>query len=745
MFYSSIGYKLYNNKDLYFGVKKHFFTVIKHLFCRSYVNLSVDTLHKTLVICEKPDAAKKIAKALKENDIVETEYNKVKIFSFENHNQLYIICSTLGHLYSVGDPSQKRHCYPTFDLEWFPTNFNKNGNYVSNRISVIKKIAKKADTFINACDFDIEGETICYNILKYACGEKQNIALRAKFSALTNSELKAAFRNATSDLDHGLARAGRTRHIVDFIYGINLSRALSESYHLVNKRYKVISIGRVQGPTLTYIVERESQIGTFVPTPFWHLYTLLDKDGIKLTAEYEKKPVLNVSEVLKISSECRGKNCFVSKVSRSVFRQSPPPPFNIGDLQKEAYRIFRCSPSNTLKIAESLYLKAMISYPRTSSQKLPLSINYRKIIGGLRRNKMYQKEADEILKGKMTPYQGSKDDTAHPAIYPTGEYPERTLKPIERKLYDLIVKRFFTAFGDFALKESLSANLSIGRYIFRISGRCILEEGWLRYYRKYTCMDNKSLPKLVEGENLTLVDLVSLEKFVQPPPRYNQSSLLEKMENEEIGTKATRADIIQTLYDRGYLEGHTIKATEMAFSVVETMKKFSPCVTSTKMTRRIEEDLKNIETGKIHEDQVIEKAAEQTCESLYAIKEAEEEIGKKMMQAVIKTRREKNFLGICPICKIGVLSIIRSRKTRKRFVGCSNYPRGCRASSPLPQKGSIKSMNKTCYTCGWPIIYVRNSKIRWKLCVNISCESKKKKGEMNELPAVQQRKGSKKD
>lgn len=701
--------------------------------------LPPDTTPYTLVVCEKPDAAKRIAEALTEKDLSQTGQGKVKIFTLTNGGKRYVICSAIGHLYTVSDPSQKRYVYPVFDVEWFPTNIvDKKRSDISRRIAVIKKFAEKADTFINACDFDLEGETIGYNVLKYACGEKQDEALRAKFSTLTEAELKEAFRTAERGLGDGLARAGRTRHVVDFIFGVNLSRALSESYHEANKGYRVITIGRVQGPTLSYAVDREVEIRTFVPAPFWHLYAELDKDGVTLVAEYEKKRILELTEVRKIEDDCKGKDGVITKLVKSVFRQSSPTPFNIGDLQKEAYRVFGYAPSQTLRIAERLYLDALISYPRTSSQKLPPSIDYKKILSGLQRNRAYSKDAGEVLKSKLVPNQGAKDDPAHPAIYPTGELPKRALYSTENRLYDLIVRRFFAVFGEVALRERVSATIDIGGYIFKTSGRRTLEKGWLKYYGKYSGMEDKSLPDLAEGEHLALLSLVSEEKFDQPLPRYNQSSLLEKMENEEIGTKATRADIIKTLYDRGYFTGRSITATEIAFSVVETMEEYSPRIISTDMTRRIEEHLETIETGKMNEDEVIQEAADQIYESLYAIKNVEKEIGGKMAQAVFTTVREQNRLGPCPVCKTGTLSKIRSKKTRKRFVGCSNYSKGCRASAPLPQKGTITVTNKTCSTCGWPIVYVRLGRIPWRLCVNINCESKKKV-KKDKVPALQKR------
>ncbi len=686
-----------------------------------------DSSPYTLVICEKPDAAERIADALSEKELNITKIGNVKLFTLKRSDKTFVICSAIGHLYTVSDPLQKRYVYPVFDVEWFPIHtVDRKRRYLSQRIGVIKKLAEKADIFINACDFDLEGETIGYNILKYACGEKQTDALRAKFSTLTKTELQEAFRTTVRGPGLGLAKAGRTRHIVDFIFGVNLSRVLSESYHVFNKGYRVITIGRVQGPTLSYAVSREVDIRTFVPTPFWSLHVELDKDGVTLVAEYETKRILQLSQVRKMEEDCRGKDGVVTKITRSVFKQSSLTPFNIGDLQKEAYRVFGYAPSQTLRIAERLYLNALISYPRTSSQKLPSSIDYRKILTGLQLNRAYSRDADEVLNGKLVPNQGDKTDTAHPAIYPTGELPKRALSSTENRLHDLIVRRFFAVFGEVALRERISTTVDIGGYLFKILGRRTLKDGWLKFYSKYTGVEDKSIPDLVEGEMLPLLVLLSEEKFDQPPPKYNQSSLLEKMEQEEIGTKATRADIIKTLYDRRYFSGRSITATEIAFSVVEAMENYSPSIISTDTTRRIEEHLEKIEQTQMDEADVIQEAVDQMLESLIAIKKVEKEVGANIAQAVITTLREQRRLGSCPLCKTGILSIIRSKKTGKRFVGCSSYSDGCRASAPLPQRGTITITHKVCSTCGWPIAYVRFRRRPWRLCVNINCESKKK-------------------
>lgn len=679
----------------------------------------------TLIICEKPDAARRVAEALKEDKLAALNFGRVEVFLIRNMRNQYVVCSALGHLYTVEDPARKRHVYPIFDIDWFPTSVvNPKLNRLERRIEIIKRLARKALVFINSCDFDLEGETIGYNVLKYACEGKQDGALRAKFSTLTQDDIRQAFSNLRKEYGLNLAEAGRTRHAVDFVWGVNLSRALSEAFFAANRRYRMVTVGRVQGPTLWYVIDREMEVRTFVPIPYWNVTAVLQLDGIRIEASYANDRVQTLKEADEIRQQCEGKDGTVVELKKITFRQPPPNPFNIGDLQKEAYRVFGFSPSQTLSIAERLYLNALVSYPRTSSQKLPPSIDYHKIINGLRAIREYRQFSDEVLLGHLAPRQGPKEDPAHPAIYPTGESPRGQLNAREVKLFDLIVRRFFAAFSKEALRERLSVLIRVGKYDFKILGRRTLDEGWLRYYGTYSGIEDASLPPLDEGARVRVVTVNTVEKFEQHPPHYNQASLLEKMEDEGVGTKTTRAEIISTLYSRGYITGESIVATDIGFSVVEAMKLYSPSIISSQMTNDVERQLERIERGEITGEEVLEDTVSKLIESLSMIKNGEVQIGREIREALISTVRSQNLLGPCPVCRIGKLTIIRSRRTGKRFVGCTNYTNGCRASAPLPQRGQIRTTAKLCATCGWPIVYVKLSRIPWRLCVNLNCPDK---------------------
>ncbi len=696
----------------------------------------------TLVVCEKPDAARRISESLAETRVERLRVEGTEVFRFKRGGEEFMVGAALGHIYGVSDPFDERGVYPVFDVEWYPSNvLEERLSFAKRRIEAFRRLSLGAVRFINACDYDAEGETIGFNVLRYACGGKEGEALRAKFSALTKEDLLQAFQNAKSPSSNGLAVAGRTRHAIDFIWGVNLSRALIEAAQRVGGAYKTLSIGRVQGPTLSYVIDREFEIRKFVPEPFWAVRGVFRVGGIEFEARYVVERIPRKADAERVEEGCRRhKRGVVSNASTGLFEETPPTPFNTGDLQREAYRAFGYAPTKTLQIAERLYLDALVSYPRTSSQKLPPSIGYAKIFEGLGRMEQYSRDAAELRRGALRPKEGSKYDTAHPAVYPTGERPRRALSSWEARLFDLVVRRFMATFAPNAVRERTSVVVMVGEYEFRANGIRTVKEGWLRYYGKYSGREEKPLPTLKKGDEVEVVSIESTEEFTSPPPRYNQSSLLERMERENLGTKATRAEIISTLVSRGYvvvLGEQGLMATDLGFAVMKTIKAFSPAVASTKLTREIEEKLGEIESGGGDARVLLGQTIRVLSDNLLSIASNEESIGLEMSEAISSAIAARYILGPCPVCKTGKLKVVRSRKTRKRFVGCTNYPSACNASAPLPQRGAIRTTTRACEKCDWPIVFVKLRRFPWKLCVNPRCPGKVGRKE-HEVQAVQQ-------
>lgn len=687
-----------------------------------------DFKNYTLVICEKSDAAKRIAEAL--GDSVKTiEKKGIKIYFIANANKKYVICSALGHLYGLGNYRKDRKVYPVFDLMWLPLNhIDKNKSNVCDRIKIIEELAKNANEFVNACDYDVEGSTIGFNILRYACKVNYSNTLRAKFSTLTKDELKYAFKNLGNQIDKGLVKAGITRHVVDYLWGINLSRILMSSLQHIPYSGGVLSTGRVQGPTLKFIVDREIEIRSFVTKPYWVAKALVEYDKTEIYASYFKDKIMKKREALKIKEENERETGIVKEVRRIKVELKPPTPFNTGDLQKEAYRIFKFSPSLTLNIAEQLYLQALISYPRTNSQKLPKTIDYHKIIRRLSEINEYKEETEILLSKKLVPHEGEKDDPAHPCIYPTGEIEGiEKLNERQQKLFDLIVRRFLAIFAENAIMERNQILIDVkGKHYWKINGRRYIHLGWINFYKKYFEAEEVEIPLFKEGDKVLFKTINVEEKFEKRPPRFNKGSLLEKMEEENLGTKATRAEIIDTLYKRKYVVGESIMPTELGFQVIETLSKYSGKIISVDLTREMEKSLERIELEQEEPEDVLEKTFYFAWQAINDLSDNLEKIGFELKNAMRITALENKTLGLCPMCKEGLLVIINNKKTKKRFVGCTNYKKGCSFVAPLPQKGIIQNTGRTCSRCGWPIVQVRNGKSLWNLCINFECPTKVK-------------------
>jgi DNA topoisomerase-1 len=402
-----------------------------------------------------------------------------------------------------------------------------------------------------------------------------------KYSTLTKEELEKSYTDPMLHLDFALIEAGLTRHEVDWLYGINLSRALTMAAKNNSGKYATLSTGRVQGPTLRFLETRERSIKCFVPTPYWSIKAKVKIGGAIFEAEYEKKTIESKAEADAIIDSCKSKDGETEKIEIKKFHQMPPLPFDLGSLQSEAYRLFKYTPMRTSSIAQRLYLYALISYPRTISQKLPPAIGYEAILKKLGRIPAYRKLATELLaKPALKPTEGKKEDSAHPAIYPTGNLPERLLDSTEKNILDLVVRRFMAVFGEPALRQSVKVTIIINGNRFQLNGSQTLEDGWFLFYKPYIQTKDESLPAMKEGQKVNVKRVVLEDNFTKPPSRYNPSSLLRRMEKEEIGTKATRAGIIQTFQKRKYIREERIVVTALGFEVVDVLKEFCPTIVS---------------------------------------------------------------------------------------------------------------------------------------------------------------------
>jgi len=670
-------------------------------------------LPTTLILTEKPDAALHVAEALSSDKRpAKISVGGVPFYEVVLGDERILVCSALGHLYAVAEKSSgARSHYPVWDFAWRPKHeIERNQKRQERWIHSIAKMSKQVDRFVSACDYDLEGATIGYTVLKYACNGAHEKAQRMKFSTLTTKELREAYAHVSPQLDMALANAGMCRHEVDWLYGINLSRALTQSALKASKRYSTLSTGRVQGPTLRFVVEREREIQTFVPIPYWRLRNAVEVDGQIVEAEYEIDCLEVREEAERVVRDCLGKRGIIERLESRTFRIPPPNPFDLPSLQAEAYRHFGITPRAALTIAEHLYLDQLISYPRTSSQKLPPSIGYEEILRGLSGIQAYRPATTELLSsGRLVPHEGAKVDPAHPAVYPTGTLPKARMDPREQKIYDLVVRRFLATFGNTATKQSDKATIKVGEHRFFLHGSRILERGWIHLYGPYAKFEETTLPQLREGQEVTLSEVTLEDKHTQPPARYNPSSLLRAMEDAGIGTKATRADIIETLYRRGYVREQRMIATPLAFRVTEILTTYCPRVADTVFTRELESMMEQIELGKQTRETVVLETVDYLKPIIEDLKAREDEIGRGLRGVIDEMRLASITLDVpCPKCN-STLKVVRNPKTKKRFIGCAGkWKNNCTFGLPLPQFGALTLLAKRCPICSFQMVQVRS-------------------------------------
>ncbi|MDP2628653.1 MAG: DNA topoisomerase [Nanoarchaeota archaeon] len=700
------------------------------------------------IITEKPQAALKIASALGKS--IQKDINKIPYYEVNRQGKKIIVGCAVGHLFTLKQ-NESGFQIPIFNISWTPNYLVKKNDFTKRYYDALLKLAKDAGNLTVATDYDTEGEVIGLNVVRFICGQKD--ANRMKFSTLTEKELNESYENKSSRIDWGQAIAGETRHYLDWFYGINLSRALMNAIKSTGN-FRIMSIGRVQGPALNLIVKKEREIGKFISKPFWQVFINVSDGKNKVELRYHKD-IFDKKELEKF-------NNLVGKTAKAQTKKTeqiipPNPPFNLTTLQTEAYKFHGITPSETLRFAQSLYLAGLISYRRTSSQKLPASIDYQTILKKLAREYNVEK-----LITKTKPIEGKKSDPAHPSIYPTGN--TQILAGQEEKIYNLIVKRFLSLFCDNAIihKKTVKAEVEINaekilklsqqkgegegqknsvseiggkaitqeKLIFTANGASIKKKNWMEIYPFK--LQEKEIPDL-EGD-VKIIDLKTEEKKTQPPKRYSPASIVSELEKRNLGTKATRSSILETLYDRGYIKEKSIEATSLGMSLISTLEKYSPIIIDEKLTRTFENEMEDIQKSKKDFEKKKEKVINEAKETIRKISEdfekKEDKIGKELLQAnneLIEKQKEENKLTICPVCKKGYLAITYSKKTRRYFVACNAYPE-CKTTYSLPPNGLIKKTDKICEGCGFPMLMLlKKGRKPWIFCFNRECPTNKKR------------------
>jgi len=716
----------------------------------------------TLGLAEKPSAAKKLAEGLdkkakkvsikvtRKQGKEETRLPDTNAYFIKTMDRYIIIVPASGHLFTLVQDGIGWQ-YPVYDFKWVPNHIASTRNRppskydlrIESAVESIRYVATKAKDYIVMTDYDEEGEVIGGILLAKLVGEKTlATAKRMKYSSFSKKEIIQSLEEALegNTINFGMYNRGLMRHYLDWLWGINLSRALMLSLKNTSGQYLTLSTGRVQGPTLSFVADRQREINSYVPDPYFKINLSIKAEEV-FDLEHTSGRLTILAKAQQLVEEIDGASAIVEEISSRNRKLKPPIPFNLSKLQKAAYRHHKLSPSRTLRAAEQLYLSAAISYPRTSSEKYPPDLDHNEILKKIATISGFKQIASKLKNTKKQPKEGKKTDPAHPCIYPTGETPDK-LTGDEGKVYSLIVHRYFSTFGTDAVIEYNRINFDVADHEFYLSGKRTVKAGWKDLAGKYGQSEDTELPVMTEGDSYPVHSAEYQESFTRSAPSYNENSLMTKMEEEEIGTKATRADIIKSLFDRKYLKNDPIEITPVGEIVNQVLKTYSSQVISVELSRQLErmgdliESSINEETGDFSLADALVQGVGLLHHMLEELQDNEEQVGLLISQELQSQRRSATELGPCPTCEIGTLKIITSTTSGKRFVGCTEYfnNQNCDQTYPLPQSGRLEPLDEVCKADGYPQIRVRRrGKRPWTLCLNPECpimaEFQKKKEE----------------
>ncbi|MHA1792503.1 MAG: DNA topoisomerase I [Promethearchaeota archaeon] len=696
---------------------------------------------KYLIIAEKKDAAKKIAKALSNSGQYTTRKTgkSSEFYSFSVHHSKdqAIIVFGAGHLFTL-QPRTSPKKLPILNFTWRENSKNRTAKEC---IKTIKHVIERDDfdEYIVATDYDVEGSVIGYNIVKYCCiknqDDKDRVMKKSRrmiFSMLSPGEIKKSWASRLETLDWPVIKAGYTRHEIDLLFGLNLSMALTNAAKETGYGFHLLSIGRVQGPTLHEVFKRDKEIENHVPRPYWNIDTKVILNGALIPLKYQLERVDDEQTALAIVEKCKDETGIVTNIIVKEKTIKPPPPLNLGRLQREANASHGFSPAKTLRVAEKLYLNALISYPRTESEIIPDDIDIKGILDGLKKINEFSGNASEILSlGKFQPARGKKKDDAHPPILPTGEEPSQVdLSRDEKKLYKLITERFLALFGKAAVVESKKHEIQVGKHLFCLESSRVKADGWLKYHGNKKKLEKNPGIKLSENQSIKLESINATKNFTKPPPHYSDISLLNFMERNNIGTKSTRAAIIEKLKERKYMEKKTLKITTLGKAIINVFRKYLDLIISIKMTRNLETSLEDIMHERTKPQEVMVESRNILIKAINTIEQNKEDIGKILGEVLFRMKKEEQQLGPCPKCKDGNLILIR-KKNKKRFVACSNvFNDKCDVILPIIQVGKIIPTGKKCKSCGYPLVKrIVKGKKPWEFCLNWNqCPSRQSKG-----------------
>ncbi len=655
-------------------------------------------------IAEKPSVAKEIAYIL--------GAKSRRDGYFEGNG--YCVTWTFGHLCNLKNPDDYQESWKKWDLNALPMLPDKfetkllSNKGVKKQFNIIKTLFKKAEVVINCGDAGQEGELIqrwVINAAKY-----KGKVLRLWISSLTPEAIREGFKNLKNANQYdNLYYAGFSRAIGDWILGMNGTRLFTLKYG----GYKqVLSVGRVQTPTLALVVKRDKEIKNFVPHPFWELQTLY-RD---VAFNYSKGKFLKKEDGEKLLARVEGKPFVITDFKKKKGKEHPPRLFDLTSLQVYCNRKFSYTADQTLKIVQKLYEKKIVTYPRVDTTFLPNDV-YPKVAGILGKLTNYNQFTQPLLGQKIRKSPkvfNDKKVTDHHAIIPTGF--QQILPANEQNVYDAITRHFIAAFHPDCIVNNTTVLGEADTVPFKATGKEIVDPGWRVVFpkpKKKTNFDpnengaqkdeEKILPVFAAGETGPHIPSL-VEKMTKPPKHYTEATLLRAMEtagkmvdDEElrdlmksngIGRPSTRANIIETLFRRKYMlrKRKLILATEMGTQLIDIIQ--NELLKSPELTGQWEKQLRDIESGAYSAQEFIgnmKAMVQDLTNEVRAVKYAKRIVSqqaaatrKPVVLKKVKVKKKKTVLGhACPKCSKGQLL------KGKTAYGCSAYKTGCTFRLPF--------------------------------------------------------------
>ena len=691
---------------------------------------------KNLVIVESPTKAKTIKKMLGRN---------------------YNVIASVGHIRDL--PKSKLGIDIENDFEPQYMNIYGKGSLIKD----IKKEARKADNVILATDLDREGEAISWHlshILEMDPEDKN----RVTFNEITKDTVKREIKNPRK-IDMDLVDAQQARRELDRLAGYKISP-------LLWKKVKAgLSAGRVQSAVLKLICDREDEINNFIPEEYWTIEAdlragrkklLADYYGIKENDKIKKVELKSEDDADKVIKNIDKEKFVVDSVKKGRRNRKSPNPFTTSTMQQESSRRINFSTRKTMMVAQSLYegvklpkegSVGLITYMRTDSTRISLEAQDACL-------KFIEKDYGKEYLGKKkiaSTKKSEKIQDAHECIRPTDvtKTPysiKDSLSKDQFKLYSLIWKRFVASLMASAIYNTISADIISNNEVFRVSGSNMAFDGFLRVY-DYNTEKSKELPSLEENQILKFKDVKKEQHFTNPPPRYNEASLIKELEDLGVGRPSTYSPTISTLQSRYYvvLEEKKFVPTELGVTVNEILVENFDDLVDKKFTAQMENELDEIAAGKKMWKELVRSFYKDLKEDLDKAYENIEKVeiedpvtdvicdkcGRNM---VIKMGRYGKFLACpgfpecrntkplvekigvkCPKCEDGEIVVKRSKKGRK-FYGCDNYPKCDFVSWNKP-------IDEKCPKCG-NILTEMNSKGKKIIkCSNNTCDYRREESE----------------